>query len=69
MTKFWELLRESIICQSLLTIGFAAGVLYLSMAGKDVPPEMWQALWAILGFWFGSKVGHDAAITAASRKG
>ena len=66
---FWELLRASIILQSLLTTGFAGIALYLWATGQAVPDGLLQGLWAILGFWFGTKAQHvvEGAVQRATR--
>ena len=61
MLQFWTLLKESIIVQSLLTLGFSGTCVYLWVTGRSVPDQALQALWVVLGFWFGSKVQHTLA--------
>jgi len=56
MAKFWELFAQSIIIQGILTLGFSGVSLYLWATGQVVPDGLTQGLWAILGFWFGTKV-------------
>lgn len=61
-TLFRELLSE------ILSVGGVAGIVALIIAGTisacliknpaaKLPPELWQALLAILGFYFGTKTG------------
>ena len=54
--KLLQLLTSGLITQSVLTLGFAAVIWTLTLTGRTIQPELWQALWAILGFWFGSTV-------------
>ena len=68
MATFWELVRESIICQSILTLGYGGVCLYMALAGKPIPDDISQGLWVILGFWFGTKVQHSVD-TAALKRG
>jgi len=42
--------------QGLLTLAVAATLLYLIIIGREVPDQLWNAFWTILGFFFGSKV-------------
>lgn len=56
MNKFWDLLRESVILQALLTSGIWGCVLYLILAGREVPEGLIGAANLVLGFYFGSKV-------------
>ena len=55
MTRFWDLFAQSVILQGVLTLGFAGVALYLWASGDEVPDNLLQGLWAILGFWFGTK--------------
>jgi len=68
MVTFWRLLEESVILQGFLTLGFGGVSLYLWATGKPVPDGLLQGLWAILGFWFGTKTAH-AALKATMKKG
>jgi len=63
MSIFWQLFRESVILQGLLTLMFAGTVIYLVIAGKTVPGEIYGFLGTVVGFWFGTKA--QAAINAA----
>ena len=55
MEKFWQLLEDSVITQSILTISIWAAIIYLCVAKQEVPPLLADGGWAILGFWFGAK--------------
>jgi len=52
---FWELFRESIIVQSLVTLGMVTTICVMYLMERPVPQELWAAAMLILGFWFGSK--------------
>lgn len=65
--RFVELLRESVIVQGLLTLGFAGTYLGLAIAGKNIPSELSQGLWVVLGFWFGVKVQHGVDLQSMRR--
>jgi len=52
---FWELFRESIIVQSLVTLVMITTICVMFMMERPIPKEMWGAAMLILGFWFGSK--------------
>jgi len=41
--------------QGLLTLAVAATLLYLIIIGREVPDQLWNAFWTILGFFLGSK--------------
>ena len=56
MKEFWQLLRDSIITQSLLALIVVATVATLVVAGREVPPELWAITTLMLGFFFGAKV-------------
>ena len=56
MSKFWDLFRESIILQSLITLVLIAALVYLYIRDGVVPEQLLQMTWVIVGFWFGTKV-------------
>jgi membrane-bound ClpP family serine protease len=56
MQKFWELFRESVIVQALITLCLVGTVCYLVATGQEVPELLSTALMLVLGFYFGSKV-------------
>lgn len=55
MTKFWELLEESVIIQGTLALATTGAVIYLSVIGRAVPQELAMGWLATIGFFFGSK--------------
>ena len=56
MRKFWDLLKESVIIQGLITLAVIGTICYLVIAGQEVPSELWSWGALILGFFFGSKI-------------
>ena len=58
MDKFWELIKESVIVQGIVTIGLVGSVIYMSCAQIVVPESINTAMMLSLGFYFGSKVQH-----------
>lgn len=56
MQYFWELFRESVILQGILTVGIWAVILVLVVMGRDVPDAVINVGYTIIGFWFGTKV-------------
>lgn len=69
MAKFWELFERSVILQGVITIGLLATMIYMWVACIEVPDALTQAFWVVLGFWFGSKVQHEAnAANVRNRK-
>jgi hypothetical protein len=56
-----ELFLNSTIVQGLVTLVLVCTVAYLCVTGQEVPDILTQALFMVLGFWFGSK------LTVASR--
>ena len=68
MATFWRLFEESVILQGFVTLGFSSVALYLWAVGKPVPDGLVQGLWAILGFWFGTKVQHAAQVAVKKRE-
>jgi hypothetical protein len=66
MTKFWELLAESVIIQAILAIGLLSGILYLYVSGREVPQILMDAFMVILGYYFGTK-SQQAVIKALKK--
>lgn len=56
MSDFWELFKESIIVQSLITLILICADVYLALIQVQIPDWLVQATMLILGFWFGTKV-------------
>ena len=56
MDKFWDLLKESVILQAVLTLGIWGVVIYLVVVGRIVPDILMSAANLVLGFYFGSKL-------------
>lgn len=59
MNTFWDLLKESIIVQALLTLAFSGAVIYMMITGRPISTELWGAFTLLLGFWFGTKQKFD----------
>ena len=55
MDKFWELLKESVLVQGIITLVLLSVISYLTIAGKPVPELLGSALMLVLGFYFGTK--------------
>jgi len=55
MTKFWELLEESVIIQGTLALATTGAVIYEVVAKGTVTQELLGGWLLILGFFFGSK--------------
>ena len=58
MTKFWELLRESVIVQAFVTLIFSCTLCYLWITGTEVPGELYALTGIVMGHWFKSKSYH-----------
>lgn len=67
MAKFWDLVERSIIVQSLLTLLFGGGVVYLAIAGREIPDVLTQMTTVIVSFWMGTKVQHAVDNNRAGR--
>jgi hypothetical protein len=52
---FWELVRESVIVQAMITLILVATVSYIWAAGRVVPDALLNITYVVLGFWFGQK--------------
>jgi len=69
MSKFWELLEESVIIQAFLTLGVWTAAIVLVFLQRSIPEVLSAGCYTILGFWFGSKTASVLAKAAASRTG
>jgi len=65
MKTFWELLRESVIVQAVVTLALVMAYIALAVQGIAVPDGLHSLTILALGFYFGSKTG--VAGTAAYR--
>jgi uncharacterized membrane protein len=65
MDKFWSLFAESIITQSVVTVGVIGVDCALVIMQRPIPQEMWTLTMLVAGFWFGSKVGYSQGTTKA----
>lgn len=55
MATFWELVQQSVIVQSIITLVLIGTVAYLYVTGQEVPRDLMGLTVVVLGFWFGSK--------------
>jgi len=55
MDKFWDLLRESVIVQSTVTLALVITLCVMFSTGRPVPDLLAQITLLVIGFWFGSK--------------
>lgn len=67
MDKFWELFERSVIVQGLITLGLVGTVCYMTVAGLEIPNELYTSLALVLGYYFGSKA--QQVITASKARG
>lgn len=56
MDKFWDLLKSSVLVQAVITLVLLLTIVYMYIAGIEVPDTLTSAFMAVLGFYFGSKV-------------
>lgn len=55
MRKFWDLLKSSVIVQSLVTLGFVGTICYLYATGQEIPSTLIQFAGVVVGYFFGAK--------------
>jgi len=55
MTKFWELLEESVILQATLALVLLFLMVYLVVTRQPIPEIIAASFTFILGFYFGEK--------------
>lgn len=56
MSQFWQLLKESVIVQGLVTLALVLTLCYLYAAGRPVPDSLLYLVTLTVGFFFGAKV-------------
>ena len=55
MDKFWQLVKESVIVQGLVTVAFVGTTCYLYATGQPVPDSLLSLDGVAVGFFFGAK--------------
>lgn len=65
MEKFWDLLQESVIVQSLVSLILVLTLCFMFVTGREIPQLLTNITLLVFGFWFGSK--SSAFITKARR--
>lgn len=65
MDNFWELLRESVIIQGVITLMVVGACIYLAVTSQSIPPFLADLTSLVIGFYFGAKV--QALVHKASK--
>lgn len=65
MTKFWQLLEDSVIIQGVLALGIVGTMLYMLVQQMEIPKELWGLGGMILGSYFTGKGAVQARNLAA----
>lgn len=60
MSKFWELLEESVLIQAIMALSLLITIVYLVVQEMPIPDILTNAFLLILGFYFGSKTVVEA---------
>lgn len=55
MSKFWQLLEQSVIVQGVLAVSIVGVMLIMIVQQKEVPKELWGLGGMILGSYFTGK--------------
>jgi len=55
MQTFLDLLKQSVIIQGILAVGFCSAVVYLAITGQPIPDILVNVTMLIVGFFFGAK--------------
>lgn len=66
--KFYDLLRESVLVQALITFLLGCVICYLAVVGKPIPEMLTTAFMVIIGFYFGQKVQTQSYIAGKLSK-
>jgi hypothetical protein len=53
---FVRLLEESVLAQAAVTVSLIVTVCTLAILGRPIPDLLAQAIWLVLGFYFGAKI-------------
>lgn len=61
LAKFWELMADSTITQSTITLLLVGADVYLVIAARPIPDNLFNATMIVLGFWFGQKLNYAGA--------
>ena len=56
MTRFLDLLEESVIVSGIIALSCIGAVIYLSVTGQPVPDILVNISMVVVGFFFGGKV-------------
>ena len=56
-----QALLESTIIQGMVTLILVCAVTYINVTGGTASDELVQALFTVIGFWFGAKTGQATA--------
>lgn len=56
MSKFWELLEESVLVSGVIALSCIGAVVYLSVTGQPIPDILVNISMVVVGFFFGGKV-------------
>jgi hypothetical protein len=57
--KFLDLLKQSVIVQATVTLILIIALVVMWIMRTPVPNEMYELTFAVVAFWFGSKVGYS----------
>jgi len=67
MTKFWELMSESVITQALITVMVLGVWIAMLIIGKPIPELLNTLVAVVVSFFFGSKMGMAQGEKKASK--
>lgn len=56
MSRFYDLLAESIIVQSIITLLLVATICIMYLRNLPIPHDLQILTFTVVGFWFGQKV-------------
>ena len=55
MTRFWDLLEQSVLVQGLVTVALVFAVIYMAVTSREIPEGLFGMALLALGYYFGSK--------------
>ena len=68
MSKFWELMEESVIVSGAIALSCVGSVVYLACLGKPIPDILVNVTMIVVGFFFGGKVQQAQNVIATRMK-
>lgn len=53
--SFWKAFEESLIIQGILTLALTGAIIYMAVAGREIPDFLSVAFGTVIGYFFANK--------------